>query len=108
MQECPHSRGVLEGKRTCPSALFVTAIPRIATDEPAPVSAADSAGSAMLFSIAVAIQPARAMVALTTTSTASVPNNNSETAWLKRDIVPLLHDPHGRVAWQSTSEGEHS
>jgi hypothetical protein len=29
---------------------------------------------------------------------------------LKRDIVPPLHghDPHGRVAWQPTSDGENS
>ena len=46
-------------------------------DEPALVSAVGGAGSATLFSIATAIWPARAAVAFTTTSTASVPNNSS-------------------------------
>jgi hypothetical protein len=44
--------------------------------EPALVSAVGGAGSATLFSIAAAIWPARAAVAFTTTSTASVPNNS--------------------------------
>jgi hypothetical protein len=45
--------------------------------EPALVSAVGGAGSATLFSIAAAIWPARAAVAFTTTSTASVLNNSS-------------------------------